>query len=750
MILSGLEYSLTMSTRTRVRLVAGIGLLLLSVAIGLWLAGHRVTHGLGGPPSRASGETPRQPAPEAVAADAPAPAKEHSPRPSEAGAPSTEPGASHQVVWTGHVLRSRRRPGALPPAWDPPVPAGSVEVWLRRELPPIAGDSITRYVRQASARTDAGGLFRFVIRVPGLYDAWVADADCTPAEVSCRHVRISPGGPTAASATLELKESPPPPTVAGLVVWRSTQAPVPGVLVVDAVSRMSASTGAEGRFVLGPLPGGESARGLLLAVPGLGSVAHTVPDAFVPVRIELDGAPDPGAAMVHGQVVDIDGKACPGVQVTLQPEFPATRESVRGMTDSEGRVRFQRVEPGWYGADCESVLVLGSTARIDARAGRESEFRVWADPKPLTIRVAVRTEDGSPIPPGTRWSTSLTAHGRVGQFSGGGRGGVVDAGGSGEFLVRATALGQVFIWVDAPGYWKAHLPVDPGFERLDVLLVRLPIPEELNGTLAVVAIDSVTREPVAPNLVLAWDADRAPPGVDPWLQLAPGHRAVFEGMPRGRMHVQVVAPGYRSAGARGVEPQRERDPAPVVVELQPLDRWVHGRIRDPETGADLTSVSIRRLPDPDEAIPGDRWLAEATQLGGSGPAGFRVRVSSRERVLEFSRADRRTVRAAIPGGDTPMEVALPLRPGGRPPLLITGVIVDADAGTPVEGARWTLRLVIPDDDPMTLASGSGARVAVRPSTLISTELVIEADGYTTATFDPVLGEGQRFELRRAR
>ncbi len=228
-----------------------------------------------------------------------------------------------------------------------------------------------------------------------------------------------------------------------------------------------------------------------------------------------------------------------------------------------------------------------------------------------------------------------------------------------------------------------------------------------------VVLDTVTRSPIAAATVI----------VSPHFAMtntdADG-RYYFIDLPGGEHRISVGHDGFGVVFAEPVEvtPGRavRRDfelhaASTLILDVRDdLDRPVTSRITfsiEPVAGTEGTRVSAMRLPDGDGRVTYDQAV----------PGQYRVEVAAP------GYADA-TAEVALTESPTRVRVELVRDAEGAPPVLLDGVVVDAETGAPVAGARISLRR-----SPNSTSSGPDGRFRLHGRGTRPTRVFVEVDGY---------------------
>jgi len=410
----------------------------------------------------------------------------------------------------------------------------------------------------------------------------------------------------------------------GRVIDAETRRPVPEVVVWDVRETSTfASTDRAGGFALG------SEIGQLLEISAAGP--GYVPATPLEIRMLDDGRPGltlplRPAAAVEGAVVDGDGRAIAGAEVTLEErrapggmmriEIGASRAAPRARSDARGRFRIASIDPS------KSWNLRGSAegfAAAEQAVGALEPYRTkggmrLALSRGRSIVGSVVDGDEAAIPGALVRATKASAPEgmRMIRVVGGG----ADAppieattGDDGRFVVRGLPDGKLDVEVRRRGYAPRKLPsieVGARAEAVDLGPIVLAPGEMLQGHVreragapiegAEIFVREATAGPVFLAAPLAGDTAREPDAVAD----AAGFFSIPDLSAERRYTIEARRRGYVEGGIPSVELPR----------LEPLDVVL-------EPASDITGrvVDARR-----EGVAGARVALERTrtiELGGN-------------------------------------------------------------------------------------------------------------------------------------
>ncbi len=247
--------------------------------------------------------------------------------------------------------------------------------------------------------TDADGRFRFDTCLPDCPYRLVVRSDVAPPKTTTT-LRARSGETTWIEIHLD-----PAHWILAEVTAASTGDALAGVEVTATAEGLhhTGITGADGRALLGPVPGSPvhvRARRVGYTSPSRASEVTGSPDPEHPTRCPLSLLP---VAVVSGRVV-----APPGIPPTAVSVFPSVGGTHYGRVDENGRFLIPYAPPGevtlrghlwWEGVSASTKMTVTSPTADAVVDLREAWARATAEREPVrTWRVFVLDAEGRPVP----------------------------------------------------------------------------------------------------------------------------------------------------------------------------------------------------------------------------------------------------------------------------------------------------------------------------------------------------------------
>lgn len=248
-------------------------------------------------------------------------------------------------------------------------------------------------------------------------------------------------------------------------------------IVVVGRKDLTATSGADGRFELGPLTPGT----WMLHAMREGYPESSASDVAATVGAEADDVDDLAMALVPGgdltvRVRDAAGAGIAGVRVVLNRASPSLHVRDQGalVTDARG-------EAAWVGIEAGHVTLRLLGCGAASAAGADMMARMMAGPAPGTTAegdvVAVKKTIVEMTVPGVRLFGTVTVDGvpteaRV-RTSGSGFDGMVKQAPAPDYTLAGLSPGVVELQIDTP--------LDGGWQRFAQSTERVTIPEGVTG-----------------------------------------------------------------------------------------------------------------------------------------------------------------------------------------------------------------------------------------------------------------------------
>jgi protocatechuate 3,4-dioxygenase beta subunit len=513
-----------------------------------------------------------------------------------------------------------------------------------------------------SARTDAKGAFRIVLKRPGLQNVQVEAKGLAP----WKGKKVEPGAPLAVVLDKGL-------AIEGVVRDGGSGAPVPGARVSTGIGTglpwepesgtVATRTDAKGRYRLEGLP-----RGLLeisARAPGYARARRRNVRAGATADLSLF----PGASL-YGFVLDPYGRPVAGAVVRAEAEYTgAGQEGER--TDATGRFELIGIAVGDYtliarhpdfapGVTTSVAIERGADTRVDVTLARGVPVTgrlLGADDAPVAGSLTVQELNGRAV--GRSLAEVLRA----------------ETGADGRFRLEKLPPGSHALGAVAAGYARTRVDFDVGARAavVDVGDVLLETGLSIPGR-----VSDASGGPI-PDAEITAFGPRGSGMVE--ARSGPDGRFLLAGLVQATYWVRVGASGFGqiqrsvAVGEEGVE---------FVLQAAGA---ITGRVVD-EGGRPIDSYRVHAQPLVDDARP--RTTAVGSEDGRFSlddvPAGtYIVQVTAPDRE-QATRSD-----IVVPAGRSVDVGTIRLAPGG----MVRGTVADLQ-GMPVAGVTISVRLAADD------------------------------------------------------